>query len=469
MEELRDVRLELAGHWQAVRELEGLADQIELHRAVLDARLTRPAAWRGPIRRELLGAEAPAERAAVAATFDRLALEATRGSELELNMLLGVHAEAVGGGELRLRGVRVGPPSWPRIGYPTPGELPQLVVRSLERAVDGAEPPVLAAARLHLELLLIHPFADGNGRTARLASAYLLMRAGFRSTLFTAVEQHFQVDPLGYTRAFRELVGCGAGEQEPWLHAALSAMVARSALATWRRERDRVPRWSMSRWRRDHPRAAAELERQLERLRDEEETDEWERRGVIRTVRQASSIPQVEMPTASARTEPDVETAPAATVVVPAWRAADTIVRCLSGIRAQDLGEPFEVVVVSSGDDATADIVRRGFPEVRLVRSAGRLSPGAARNAGIAAARGSVVAFVAADCVPASEWLRRRVEAHRLGHDLVGGCIDSAEPSTISGWAQYLAKFWGQIGNERRSGVGRGPLFHLSYTHEALE
>ncbi|MGQ0668973.1 MAG: glycosyltransferase, partial [Actinomycetota bacterium] len=471
MEELRGVRLELAGHRQGMTGgIDELLTTIELHRAVIDARFTRPARWRGPIRRELQGRDAPKERAAVAATFDRLAAEAPEGGDLDLEHLLRIHAEAIeGGGELRYRGVRVGPPTWPRIGYPRPNELQALVERSLERAQDGVEPPALAAARLHLELLIIHPFADGNGRAARLASAYLLMRAGFRSTLFTAVEQHFHANPVGYPRAFRALVECGARDQEPWLLAALSAMAGSSALATWYRERARVPRRALARWRRQHPRSAAELDYQIGRL-NEEETDERAGRRGARSVPRPSLRPTIEI-----RSDPPAavvdsrDEALAATVVVPAWRAPETIVRCLSGLRGQDLDGPFEVIVVASGEDATADIVRRGFPEFRLLRCGSRLSPGVARNAGISGARGPIVAFLAADCVPDRDWLRRRVEAHRQGHRLVGGFIDSAEPSTIPGWAQFVAKFWGQLGNERRRGVGQGPLFHLSYRREVLE
>ncbi|MBI2237469.1 MAG: glycosyltransferase [Actinobacteria bacterium] len=443
--------------------IEELLDRIERQRQVVDPRLLRTARWRGPIRRELLGREAPDERARVAATFDRLAAEALGGRELDLELLLRIHAEAAGGGEFRRGGVTVGPPSWPRIGYPAPRELPGLVGHSLERAGDGVEPPVLEATRLHLELLLIHPFSDGNGRTARLASAFLLMRAGFRSTLLTAVEQHFHAEPGAYPRAFRELVEGGALDQEPWLFAALSAMAGNSALATWRLERDGVPRRFLNRWRREHPRAAAEMDRQLQRIADEEADERAHPSG-------GASRPIPVAPPAVERAPAEAEgRAPVATVVVPAWRAADTIAACLRALRGQELAEPFEVVVVASGPDATADIVRRGFPEVRLLRSAGRLSPGAARNAGVARARGAIVAFLAADCMAEPSWLRRRVEAHRDGHELVGGFIDSAEPSTLAGWAQYVAKFWGLLGSARLGGVGRGPLFHLSYRREVLE
>jgi glycosyltransferase involved in cell wall biosynthesis len=160
---------------------------------------------------------------------------------------------------------------------------------------------------------------------------------------------------------------------------------------------------------------------------------------------------------------------PVAAVVVPAYRAADTIAACLRGILAQDLDERFEVVVVASGGDATADIVRHGFPGVRCYRAAGRLTPGTCRNLGIATTRAPVVAFCAADCVPAPDWLRRRVTLHRGGARLVGGFVDIHRPATRAGWAQYLAKFGGMQQLVAARHEGRGPLFHLSYTRPVLE
>ncbi|HXX91236.1 MAG TPA: glycosyltransferase [Acidimicrobiales bacterium] len=160
--------------------------------------------------------------------------------------------------------------------------------------------------------------------------------------------------------------------------------------------------------------------------------------------------------------------APAASVVIPAYRSASTIRAVLDGLAAQDIGEPFEVIVVASGGDATADIVRRAHPEVRIFATDGRLAPGAGRNVGVAASGAPVVAFVAADCVPRPDWLRRRVEAHRAGHALVAGYIDAAEPSTTAGWAQYFAKFWGMLRLEGTCRDGRGPLFHLSYRRDLL-
>ena len=162
------------------------------------------------------------------------------------------------------------------------------------------------------------------------------------------------------------------------------------------------------------------------------------------------------------------EPVPAA-VVVPAYRAADTISACLRGMLAQDIDEPYEVVVVASGDDATAEIVRNAFPTVRCYRAHGRLTPGACRNAGIALTRAPIVVFCAADCVPARDWLRRRVALHREGALAVGGFVDIHRPATRAGWAQYLAKFGGMQQLVATRANGHGPLFHLSYARSVLE
>jgi glycosyltransferase involved in cell wall biosynthesis len=159
---------------------------------------------------------------------------------------------------------------------------------------------------------------------------------------------------------------------------------------------------------------------------------------------------------------------PCATVVIPAYRAADTITACLRGLDAQDLDEPFEVIVVASGLDATADIVQRAFPRAVVFESPRRLAPGAGRNIGVEHAGASIVAFLAADCVPDRDWLRLRVEAHRAGRAVVGGYVEAATPSNLVGWAQYFAKFWGMTRYHGQRRLAPGPLFHLSYRRSVL-
>ena len=64
---------------------------------------------------------------------------------------------------------------------PTPEEVPGLMeefIRELERRKDTMH-PVAFAAFAHRRLVDIHPFRDGNGRTARLLMNLILVREGY--------------------------------------------------------------------------------------------------------------------------------------------------------------------------------------------------------------------------------------------------------------------------------------------------
>lgn len=67
--------------------------------------------------------------------------------------------------------------------------------------------PLIQALALHYHFAAIHPFLDGNGRTARALEALLLQRAGLRDTLFIAMSNYYYDEKptylavLGETRA----------------------------------------------------------------------------------------------------------------------------------------------------------------------------------------------------------------------------------------------------------------------------
>jgi hypothetical protein len=90
-------------------------------------------------------------------------------------------------------------------------------------------------------------------------------------------------------------------------------------------------------------------------------------------------------------------TAPAFSIVVPAYNAAATLPATLASIRAQQ-DPDHEVIVVDDGSaDDTGDVAERlGATLVRQANS----GPAAARNNGVRAARGRWLAFVDAD-----DWL----------------------------------------------------------------
>ena len=215
--------------------LQFLVNSIEEQHEIIDRHLTRPAIWRGRARREYEGREAPEVRQRLGIAYNNLIEKAVIKTPLDIELLLPVHKDLIeGGGQFRSKGVKVGKKD--PIKRPHSSKVPTLVEQALERAEDSFEQPPLAATRLHLELLIIHPFRDGNGRIARLMASYILMRAGYYSTLLLAVEQHFQVQPSAYARTFRILRSGKEMDHAPWLITALEAMLFNSMKASWFRK-----------------------------------------------------------------------------------------------------------------------------------------------------------------------------------------------------------------------------------------
>jgi glycosyltransferase involved in cell wall biosynthesis len=98
---------------------------------------------------------------------------------------------------------------------------------------------------------------------------------------------------------------------------------------------------------------------------------------------------------------------PTVSVVIAAFNAERTLAETLESIAAQTFRD-IEVIVVDDGStDRTAGIAA-GFPQVICLRQPNR-GPAAARNRGIAVARGRYVAFVDADDLWMPEKLERQV------------------------------------------------------------
>jgi glycosyltransferase involved in cell wall biosynthesis len=115
---------------------------------------------------------------------------------------------------------------------------------------------------------------------------------------------------------------------------------------------------------------------------------------------------------------------PRVAVVIAARDAAPTLARTLACLRAQDLGQPFEVTVVDDGSrDETATLARQHEPFVRLIRNDHSQGPGSARNAGARASRAPVLAFTDADCFPRPNWLASGLR-HIANAPLVQGRVD---------------------------------------------
>jgi glycosyltransferase involved in cell wall biosynthesis len=115
--------------------------------------------------------------------------------------------------------------------------------------------------------------------------------------------------------------------------------------------------------------------------------------------------------------------APIVSVIVPARDAAATIARTLAAVAAQQLRDgEFEVIVVDDGSRDDTLALARGAPGPTRVISQTALGPAAARNRGVAAASGRMLAFCDADVFPTAGWLAAGVRALEEA-DLVQGHV----------------------------------------------
>jgi len=108
-------------------------------------------------------------------------------------------------------------------------------------------------------------------------------------------------------------------------------------------------------------------------------------------------------------------------VVVPTFDRHEVLSRALDSVIAQTFADRELIVVDDGSADGTAEMVACDYPAARLLRQENR-GVSAARNAGIAAARGEWIAFLDSDDAWLPEKLERQMEAlaeeprHRLCH-----------------------------------------------------
>jgi Fic family protein len=115
---------------------------------------------------------------------------------------------------------------------PPAEDVPGLVdemVEELDRSFVAQDTPVIVrAAMAHLNLVMIHPFKDGNGRMARCLQTYLLAREKIMAPAFSSIEEY--LGTRSNTRAYYDVlaeVGQGSWHPErdarPWIRFCLTA------------------------------------------------------------------------------------------------------------------------------------------------------------------------------------------------------------------------------------------------------
>lgn len=139
---------------------------------------------------------------------------------------------------------------------------------------------------------------------------------------------------------------------------------------------------------------------------------------------------------------------PFVSVVIPVFNDSERLKTCLDALANQTYPKSlYEIIVVDNGSDEDINNLVSDFRQARLTYES---CPGSyvARNKGISLAKGEIIAFTDADCIPALDWIEAGV-ANLLrvpNCGLVAGRIDlffkeSARPTAAELYETVLMSF----------------------------
>jgi Fic family protein len=174
----------------------------------------------------------------------------------EERVVLDLHFDACGSqkdrdpGRYRRRGIEVtgpdgGPPAY--VGPPAedvPGLMREIVVW-LDRGDPDAH-LVVRAAMAHLHLVSVHPFADGNGRIARIVQSLVLARGGLLAPELVSIEEYLGRNTAAYYATLQTVQG---GTYQPerdatsWVRFCVAAHIEQARLRL-RQLTDAGTRWA---------------------------------------------------------------------------------------------------------------------------------------------------------------------------------------------------------------------------------
>ena len=131
-----------------------------------------------------------------------------------------------------------------------------------------------------------------------------------------------------------------------------------------------------------------------------------------------------------------------ASVIIPSFGQKNYISKVLESLYDQNTEYDYEIIVVESSGDGTAELVREKFPSVRVIELEKRTFPGTARNFGIKAAQSDILLFTDTDCVVDRNWIQQMVAGQRQGKRALAGLVRNGTNKNIIGIADYLLEFY---------------------------
>lgn len=122
---------------------------------------------------------------------------------------------------------------------PPVDDVPGLIASMLEQLEHDELPVLVKAAMSHLNLVMIHPYGDGNGRMARCLQTLVLARDRLLAPVFSSIEEFLGRNTEAYYDVLGD-VGAGAWHPErdarPWVRFCLRAHYLQARTMLRRRE-----------------------------------------------------------------------------------------------------------------------------------------------------------------------------------------------------------------------------------------
>ncbi len=112
-----------------------------------------------------------------------------------------------------------------------PALMASLIAWAGEAERSGMPAPLIASL-VHYQFVTIHPYYDGNGRTARLLATFILHKGGYGLNGFFSLEEHHAKDLQSYYRALTThphhnyYFGRDKADLTPWLEYFISNLAA---------------------------------------------------------------------------------------------------------------------------------------------------------------------------------------------------------------------------------------------------
>ncbi len=129
-------------------------------------------------------------------------------------------------------------------------------------------------------------------------------------------------------------------------------------------------------------------------------------------------------------------------IIIPHFNQPTDLARGLAALTTQQENAPCEILVVDNNSKSLPTDIVAGFPGVQLL-SETTPGPGPARNTGVQAANGDILAFIDADCIARPGWLAAIAARMKHGADILGGDvrIHHQTPDHITVWEAYESEF----------------------------